>query len=324
MKTRVKSGLLMAPLLVLVWIGGYALLAACVVLSVFAVREFYKAFETAGVGAARPVRPSFTVGTAGVILIYVTPYLMIGDVAWIVIPVALCFALLFLKDERSVTDSLVTMAGIFYVALFISCIYRIDAEFGPLRMAVHNGTQELIDFSETNPNFYLHGFKYNFVWLAVLSAFATDIYAYLTGKAFGAHKLAPAISPKKTVEGGIGGMVGSIACCGVFAYYAMPEFFVHGVIIGALGGVAAQLGDLTASAIKRRLGVKDFGAVIPGHGGLLDRIDSLLFTGPLVYIYLCAIRGWTVGGDMRTPAFDLIWQAMNGAAGLSSTGAVGW
>jgi phosphatidate cytidylyltransferase len=324
MKTRVKSGFLMAPLLVVVWVGGYVLLAACVALSVFAIREFYRAFETATADADRRIRPSFKVGTAGVVLLYALPFMM-GDTGWVVIVVVLCFALLFLKDGRSVTDSLVTMAGLIYVALFISCIYRVDFEFGPLRLGDEAFVGRFFE-SNADPNFYFHGFSYNFVWLVVLSAFATDIFAYFTGRAFGRRKLAPVLSPKKTVGGAVGGFVGSVAVCGLFGYFAMPEFLVHTVVIGALGSVAAQAGDLTASAIKRRLGVKDYGNVIPGHGGLLDRIDSLLFTGPLVYLYLCVIRFWTWDGDMRTPAFDLPWQAVSAAADssiLGITGAIG-
>jgi phosphatidate cytidylyltransferase len=324
MKTRVKSGFLMAPLLIVVWVGGYVLLAACVVLSVFAVREFYRAFETATADADRPIRPSFKAGTAGIILLYVIP-LMIGYIGWAVIAVALCFALLFLKDERSVTDSLVTMAGIFYVALFISCLYRIDVEFAPLRIGNTDMIDRLLN-SDTRLDFYIHGFRYNFVWLAVLSAFATDIFAYFIGRAFGKRKLAPVLSPKKTVEGAVGGLAGSVLCCGLFGWFAMPDLLVHCIIMGVLGSVAAQAGDLTASAVKRRLGVKDYGSLIPGHGGLLDRIDSLLFTAPLVYLYLCVIRFWTVDGDMRTPAFELIWQSMNGVIDSSVfeiTGAIG-
>ncbi|MDR1496192.1 MAG: phosphatidate cytidylyltransferase [Clostridiales Family XIII bacterium] len=321
MKTRVKSGLLMAPLLVVVWVGGYVLLAACACLSVFAVREFYRAFETATIGADRPIRPSFKVGTASVILMYALP-LMIGDIGWAVVAVVMCFALLFLKDERSVTDSLVTMAGIFYVALFISCIYRIDFEFAPWAMGDGAFTERFFA-SEANPNFYIHGFRYNFVWLAVFSAFATDIFAYFTGRAFGKRKLAPVLSPKKTVAGGVGGLIGSAVVCGLFGYFAMPEFLVHCVVVGLLGSVAAQAGDLTASAIKRRLGVKDYSSLIPGHGGLLDRVDSLLFTAPFVLLYLSLIRFWTVGGDMRTPAFELIWQSMNGTIDASGTGLLG-
>jgi phosphatidate cytidylyltransferase len=155
----------------------------------------------------------------------------------------------------------------------------------------------------TYGHFYIHGFRYNWVWLVIFSAFATDIFAYFTGRAFGRRKLAPVLSPKKTVEGGIGGVVGSIAACGLFGYFAMPEFFVHCIAIGVLGGVVSQFGDIAASAIKRKLGIKDYGTLIPGHGGLLDRVDSLLFTAPLVFIYLSALCYWQglSGIDMPTP-----------------------
>jgi hypothetical protein len=93
----------------------------------------------------------------------------------------------------------------------------------------------------------------------------------------------------------------------------MPAFFVHCIIIGVLGSVAAQAGDIAVSAIKRRLGLKDFGNLIPGHGGLLDRIDSILFTAPLVYLYLSALSGWTLNGDMHTPIFESIRQALDWA-----------
>jgi phosphatidate cytidylyltransferase len=271
MKTRVKSGLIMAPLLIVVWIGGFVLLAACILLSVFAMREFYKAFEIATADTDKPIRPSFKTGTAGALLLYASLFVS-DDMIWAVVAVAMCFSLLFLKDERSVADCLVTMAGIFYIALFVCCIYRVD---------------------QLNQQHYIHGFMYNFTWLIVISAFATDIFAYFTGRAFGRHKLAPVLSPKKTVEGGIGGLIGSVVCCGLFGYFASPAYLIHCAVIGALGGVAAQAGDLTASAIKRRLGLKDYGSLIPGHGGLLDRIDSVLFTAPLVYIYVSVSGLWT-------------------------------
>ncbi|MDR3225692.1 MAG: phosphatidate cytidylyltransferase [Clostridiales Family XIII bacterium] len=327
MKIRIKSGLLMVPILAFVWVGGYVLLAACVALSVFAVREFYRAFETATVDSNRPIRPSYKVGVAGIILLYVMPFLFGGEIAWIVVCTVMCFALLFLKDERSVTDSLVTMAGLFYVALFISFIYNIDFNFDPLQIAFKAGNESLwetvlpsIDaWGDHSANlFYFHGFRYNFVWLVIFTAFATDIFAYFVGYKWGKHKLAPVLSPKKTVEGSIGGIVGSVLVCGVFGYFAMPEFLVHCIIIGALGGVVSQAGDITASAIKRRLGLKDYGNLIPGHGGLLDRIDSILFTAPFVYLYLSVVSGWTMNGDMHTPAFEYIWQAMNGTVDASA------
>jgi phosphatidate cytidylyltransferase len=305
----------MAPILVVVWIGGYALLAACVVLSVFAVREFYKAFELSTEDTDRPIRPSFKVGVASVILLYTVAFIT-GDMLWFVVVVVMCFALLLLDDGRSVTDSLVTMAGVFYVAFFISFIYRTDMSYPPHFVSIISGDGGDILGPFT---FYIHGFRNNFVWLIVFSAFATDIFAYFTGRAIGRHKLAPALSPKKTVEGSVGGVVGSVVVCGLFGYFAIPAFLIHCVVIGALGGVASQFGDLTASAIKRRLGMKDYGTLIPGHGGLLDRIDSLLFTAPLVYLYLSIVKAWTLNGDMRTPIFEYLWEAINGTVDSSVT-----
>jgi phosphatidate cytidylyltransferase len=314
----------MAPILVVVWIGGYVLLAACVVLSVFAVREFYRAFEIATVDADRPIKPSFKMGVVSAMLLYITP-LVATESAWFVIVAVMCFSLLFLRDERSVTDSLVTMAGIFYVVYFISFIYRTDMEYSPIPLSLVSGDYESAASGDMPAPFapYIHGFRNNFVWLIVFSAFATDIFAYFTGRAIGKHKLAPLLSPKKTIEGSVGGVVGSVVVCGLFGYFAIPEFFVHCVVIGALGGVASQFGDLTASAIKRRLGIKDYGALIPGHGGLLDRIDSILFTAPLVYLYLSAVSVWTLG-DMKTPVFEYLWQSMNGTVDASIAHILGW
>jgi phosphatidate cytidylyltransferase len=308
----------MAPLLVVVWIGGYVLLVACVVLSVFAVREFYRAFETATEDADRPIKPSFKVGVASTILLYTVAFIA-GEALWFVVVVALCFALLLQNDGRSVTDSLVTMAGVFYVVYFISFIYGTDMSYSPYSVEIISGDDSILENAAIPGPLapYIHGFRNNFVWLIVFSAFATDIFAYFTGRAIGKHKLAPTLSPKKTVEGGIGGVVGSVVVCGLFGYFAIPDFFVHCVVIGALGGVVSQLGDLTASAIKRRLGMKDYGSLIPGHGGLLDRIDSLLFTAPLVYLYLSIVRGWTLGGDMKTPVFEYLREAINGTVDSS-------
>ncbi len=128
------------------------------------------------------------------------------------------------------------------------------------------------------------------VFLVYLGAFIPDTAAYFAGNFFGKHKLIPSVSPKKTVEGSIGAIVGSVLI-----------FFVYGLILSAMGflvnyvtllllsilcGVVAQLGDLSASVIKRTFGTKDFGNLIPGHGGLLDRLDSVMFIAPLVYYFV--------------------------------------
>jgi phosphatidate cytidylyltransferase len=122
--------------------------------------------------------------------------------------------------------------------------------------------------------------------LPLLAAFATDVGAYFAGRFFGRVKLAPSISPAKTVEGSIGGMVLSFAVVVLWALLANEKFpfkWVELLVVSLLLSVASQLGDLTESMLKRYCGVKDSGSFLPGHGGLLDRIDSLLFTVPLTY-----------------------------------------
>ena len=127
------------------------------------------------------------------------------------------------------------------------------------------------------------------VWLIFLSAWGCDTCAYCVGKLFGKHKMAPVLSPKKSVEGGIGGVVGAgllgLLYGSVF-HGQLREFSnpaLHCMLICAAGGAISQIGDLAASAIKRNRGIKDYGKLIPGHGGILDRFDSILFTAPIIY-----------------------------------------
>ena len=127
------------------------------------------------------------------------------------------------------------------------------------------------------------------IWLIFLTAFGADIMAYFTGMLLGKHKLCPKISPKKTIEGSIGGILGSVIFCGMFAYFVIPQLLLHCIIIGVLGGIVSQLGDLTASIFKRKMGIKDYGNLIPGHGGIMDRFDSVLFTAPMIYYYITLV-----------------------------------
>ena len=106
---------------------------------------------------------------------------------------------------------------------------------------------------------------------------------------FGKKKLCASLSPKKTVEGALGGVIGSVLLCTAFAWIFQPNLLFHCVIIGLLGSIIAQFGDLVASSFKRTMGVKDYGNIIPGHGGVLDRFDSILFTIPFVYYYVIFI-----------------------------------
>ncbi len=124
------------------------------------------------------------------------------------------------------------------------------------------------------------------VFYAALVTWATDTGAYLAGVAFGRHKLLPRVSPNKTVEGAVGGLVGAAfvgwLCAKGFAVFLTP---LAGGLLGLVAGLLAQLGDLVESLLKRDAGTKDTAELIPGHGGVLDRFDSLLFTVPAIYYY---------------------------------------
>lgn len=125
------------------------------------------------------------------------------------------------------------------------------------------------------------------LFLALALAFGSDTLAYFGGRAFGKHKLYEAVSPKKTLEGSVGGLVGGVAAMIGFGHlWLAPEIpIVHCVVLGLIGSALGQIGDLVESMIKRTFGVKDSGNILPGHGGMLDRVDGLLFVAPLIYYY---------------------------------------
>ena len=152
---------------------------------------------------------------------------------------------------------------------------------------IPSALQCLVSLRDLSPD---HGMFY--VLIAVLAAWVADAGAYFAGTLFGKHKLCPEISPKKTVEGAIGGVVVNVAVmllCGLLFsefYYQGTAHADYGVLflIGLFGAVLSILGDLSFSIIKRSCHIKDFGQVIPGHGGILGRFDSVIFTAPFVYL----------------------------------------
>lgn len=151
--------------------------------------------------------------------------------------------------------------GFFYVAVMLSYVFRLrECESGE----------------------YL-------VWLIFIGSWGSDTFAYLVGRSFGKHKIVPKLSPKKSVEGCAGGVVGAAGLGALFAavFSAQLETFSNPVlscaVIGAASSVISQLGDWAASAIKRNHDVKDYGKLIPGHGGVMDRFDSVIFTAPVIY-----------------------------------------
>ena len=252
MKTRVISAFIMLPLLGILYVGGLPLLWGCFLVGLWGMREFYQAFQQANIKSF-PV-----VGYISLLLLYALQLFEIASKGlglWLFITVLLCLGTLFYRfEEAQLLGPLVTLAGVLYVGFFSFHIVLIDQSPLPL-----------------------------LIWLTVIVAFGTDIFAYFSGYLLGKHKLCPSISPKKTVEGAVGGLLGSMVLTLVFLYFFSPDLLLHGLWIGFMGSLLSQVGDLVASMFKRKLGIKDYGTLIPGHGGILDRFDSVLFTGPFIY-----------------------------------------
>jgi phosphatidate cytidylyltransferase len=120
------------------------------------------------------------------------------------------------------------------------------------------------------------------VWLIFLCSWGCDTCAYAVGMLIGKHKMAPVLSPKKSVEGAVGGVAGAVLLGIIYGAATKGPSAEYAVICGA-GALISMVGDLAASAIKRNQGIKDYGKLIPGHGGILDRFDSVIFTAPVIY-----------------------------------------
>lgn len=140
-------------------------------------------------------------------------------------------------------------------------------------------------------------FETRFMLLIFISAWSCDTFAYFSGRLFGKHKLIPHVSPNKTVEGAIGGVIGSVICSLIYLLilYKLPStdfivrinrWIIGFAAIGLAGGICSQIGDLIASAIKRDEDIKDFGWIFPGHGGFMDRFDSVMFISPIILMLL--------------------------------------
>ena len=135
------------------------------------------------------------------------------------------------------------------------------------------------------------------VWLIFISSWICDTCAYLVGMMFGKHKLAPVLSPKKSIEGAIGGVLGAALVGLVYAVIigrlgiSRSDLLWGFPVISAIGAVISQVGDLAASAVKRNFDIKDYGRLIPGHGGIMDRFDSVVFTAPMIYYLAVLLLG---------------------------------
>jgi len=254
--TRIISAFAAVPLLLFVVIeGGILLKLSVMVIAILGLNEFYNAFKVIH------YKPSKIIGLISIITVFIITiettnfnYIM----GWFFLNITLVLFYSIFINKTDIISSFITGFGILYIVFFIYHIVFIS---------------NLEKYSQL-------------IWLVFISAWATDTFAYFTGSFIGKNKLCSSISPKKTVEGAVGGVLGSILISCLFMYFFAPALFIHGMTIGLLGSVVGQTGDLSASVIKRYVGIKDYGKIMPGHGGVLDRFDSILFTAPLVYYYI--------------------------------------
>lgn len=265
LKTRMLTAVIEVPLIILILIAPAPVITVLVAAaSLIALYEYYKAVGLtdkkllciAGFIASLVISlgSGFTV-SASLILVYV--YVLI-----------LFVIMLSSKGKVKILDICKLALGLVYIPYFMSHItYIRTLPYGNL-----------------------------YVWLVFLGAFMTDSAAYFTGTFLGKHKLCPKISPNKTIEGAIGGVLGGGLSFILYGYIVNTFFtqFIDGksinygliFILGLLVSVASQIGDLVASYIKREYEIKDYGNLFPGHGGMLDRCDSIILVAPLIFLFL--------------------------------------
>ncbi len=275
----------------IIYMGGWIFFAAVILFSAFALWEFYRIAEKKN---SFPNKiPGIIMGVLMMILFYYRSFL--HDLIWLLISNVLFVMIIFFlelirKKPNGLLNISTTIGGILYVIFPFSCLIGIR-EFYSL-VSNYQIIGESIGFE---PKMYYEALSGSagcgwFVVNVFITVWIGDSAAYFIGKKWGKHKLFPRISPKKTWEGAIAGFVFSIIALVVTSNFLTPRFpLKHALIIGSIIGVIGQIGDLAESLLKRDAGIKDSSGILPGHGGVLDRFDSILFVAPTVYIYLLLI-----------------------------------
>ncbi len=266
---RIVSGVVLFPIFAVILIFGnkYLVDVFISIVAIMSLHEFYKAFKTNG--KANPIQWIGYI-TAGLIcFIHLIPgeYVLPCITLIILINVLALFSQVVVTSmKRNITDIAISLFGVCYIVFFLM--------FAPLiRDSLENGKI--------------------LIWFVFFAAWGTDIFAYFIGKNFGKHKFTE-LSPKKAIEGCIGGIIGSIVL--VMGYTAICNnvwnleiSYLYAFGISIFLSIISQIGDLAASSVKRHCEIKDYSNLIPGHGGILDRIDSVIFILPFAYFLLSII-----------------------------------
>lgn len=257
---RITSSLLGFPLVLVILLIGDKVLVdiALSIIALLAMSEYFNAVSK----VSKPVKWVGYVSCFSIAIIHIVPETYLKTIVTLGVPTILLvlFAHVIATDMKiSFKDIAYTFIGIFYVVFFIMFVAFIDGM----------------------PNGKI------LIWYALMAAWGTDIFAYFTGKACGKHKFSK-VSPKKSIEGCIGGTIGAVLLMLAYTYIAniywgMDYSYLYITLIGVVLSLIGQIGDFSASAIKRFVDIKDYSNLIPGHGGMLDRIDSLIFLAPFAY-----------------------------------------
>ena len=282
--------------------GGAPFAVFAMILSLIAWHEFSSAFRRAG------VITTYIFGALTLVLLLCCAWL--GNVEELLAVLTVSMMLIFLltvilRGSTRPTDACVSVAGIMYIGLpFAHLIFLRfladepqpgEAVTTVKEIATNNATildkADLSKFLDFLPSFDL-SLNVNvdagcaLIWVLFACTWASDTFAYFVGSAVGSHKLASSISPGKTVEGFLGSIVGTILTAVVVGTILFGLPLIKMIVAGFLLAIAATLGDLVESVLKRFAGVKDSGLFLPGHGGVLDRFDSLFFTAPAFYYFI--------------------------------------
>ena len=258
-KTRLISGIVLVIIaLATIISGSWILFFTLLAVSLIGMRELYKVMKVSD----EHVTVLELVGYLGAVLYYIAmkaDFGNYGTMAIIISMILILFVYVFGYPKYRAEQVMAAFFGMVYVAVMLSFIYL---------------TRNLPDGK------FL-------VWLIFLCSWGCDTCAYCVGMLIGKHKMAPVLSPKKSIEGAVGGVVGA-ALLGVIYAAASQGKMAEYALICAVGALISMVGDLAASAIKRNQNIKDYGKLIPGHGGILDRFDSVIITAPVIY-YLAKI-----------------------------------
>lgn len=251
---RLVSGIIGIILLIIVVMKGDLLLSPSIfIISIIGLREFYNAVKKVN------LVPYEAIGILGATIIFIADIIPTLERDFVItfITLILLISMIFIKKINLASIG-ITLLGVIYIPFLLFHISYLNSS--------------------------LNGSKY--IWLIFLIAFGTDTFAYFSGNMFGKHKLCPTISPNKTIEGSIGGIIGSLIITTIYAIFMNIDPLWKILIMSVLTSIISQFGDLVASRIKRITGIKDYGKLIPGHGGIIDRFDSIIFVAPVIYYFV--------------------------------------